>query len=91
MLFDGSVISKLAARLLVVAGLFNVVIWPRFAKAIVDDDRTWAGEAWSSAPQAFFWVHAALIVTAMTLGVIVLVIGVRRLLAHRSASSTPNA
>ena len=83
LLFHGDVISKLSARLLVVAGLFNVVIWPRFAKAIVDDDRAWAGEAWSSTPQAFFWVHAVLIGTAMTLGVIVLVIGVRSLLAHR--------
>ena len=83
LLFHGGVISKLSAWLLVVAGLFNVVIWPRFAKAIVDDDRAWAGDAWSSTPQAFFWVHAVLIGTAMTLGVIVLVIGVRSLLAHR--------
>ena len=36
-------ISKLSARLLVLAGLFNVVIWPRFAKAVTDDDRAWAG------------------------------------------------
>lgn len=76
-------ISKLAARFLIVAGVFNVVIWPRFAKAVVEDDRAWAGEHWHSAPQAFFWVHAVLIGTAMTLGVIVLVIGVRSLLAHR--------
>lgn len=74
-------ISKLSARLLVLAGLFNIVIWPRFAKAVTDDDRAWAGEHWHSAPQAFFSVHAVLIVTAMTLGVVVLVIGIR---AHRS-------
>lgn len=74
-------ISKLSARLLVLAGLFNIVIWPRFAKAVTDDDRAWAGEHWHSAPQAFFWVHAVLIVTAMTLGVVVLAIGIR---AHRS-------
>ncbi|MEH3033684.1 MAG: hypothetical protein PGN07_06520 [Aeromicrobium erythreum] len=74
-------ISKLSARLLVLAGLFNIVIWPRFAKAVTDDDRAWAGEHWASAPQPFFWVHAVLIVTAMTLGVVVLVIGIR---AHRS-------
>lgn len=79
-------ISKLSARLLVVAGLFNVVIWPRFAKAVTDDDRAWAGEHWHSAPQSFFWVHAVLIVTAMALGVVVLVIGVKAL-RHRSAPS----
>ncbi|MFT4298197.1 MAG: hypothetical protein QM597_00950 [Aeromicrobium sp.] len=75
-------ISQRAARLLVVAGLFNVFVWPRFAKAVVEDDRAWAGEHWASAPQPFFWVHAVLIVTAMTLGVIVVVVGAK---AHRAA------
>ncbi len=77
----GVVIGRASAWLLTAAGLFNIVIWPRFAKAIVDDERAWAGQAWASAPTGFFWVHAVLIVTAMTFGVIVLVIGVR---AHRS-------
>lgn len=74
-------ISKTAARFLVLAGLFNIVIWPRFGKAIVDDDRAWSGEAFSSAPTAFFWVHAVLITTAVVIAVGVLVVGVR---AHRS-------
>jgi hypothetical protein len=73
---------------LVVAGVFNVVIWPRFAKAIVDDDRAWSGEAWSSAPTSFLWVHAVLIGTAMTLGVCVLVIGLRALRAGRGSRRT---
>lgn len=77
----GVVIGRASAWLLTAAGVFNIVIWPRFAKAIVDDERAWAGQAWASAPTGFFWVHAVLIVTAMTFGVIVLVIGVR---AHRS-------
>ncbi len=76
-------ISKKASTFLVLAGVFNVVIWPRFAKAIVDDDRAWAGEHWASAPQPFFWVHAILIGTAFTIGLGVLWVGVR---AHRSAS-----
>ena len=67
---------------------FNIVIWPRFAKAIVDDDRAWAGEAWSSAPTSFFWVHAVLITAAVTLGVCVLVIGVRALRAGRGSRRT---
>lgn len=70
-------ISKLAARFLVVAGVFNVVIWPRFAKAIVDDDRAWDGEHWHSAPTAFLWVHAVLITTAIVIGLGVLLVGVR--------------
>jgi hypothetical protein len=73
---------------LVVAGVFNVVIWPRFAKAIVDDDRAWSGEAWSSAPTSFLWVHAVLIATAMTLGICVLVIGVRALRGARGSRRT---
>ena len=75
-------ISKAAARFLVLAGLFNVVIWPRFAKAIVDDDRAWAGEHWDSAPTAFLWVHAVLIGTAIVIGLGVLLVGVR---AHRAS------
>lgn len=78
-------ISKLAARFLIAAGVFNVVIWPRFAKAVVDDDRAWDGEHWNSVPTAFFWVHAVLITTAVVIGLGVLLVGVR---AHRS--STPN-
>ncbi|MGA8988440.1 SCO4848 family membrane protein [Aeromicrobium sp.] len=76
-------ISKTAARFLIVAGLFNAAIWPRFAKAIVDDDRAWSGEHWHSTPQAFFWVHAVLITTAILIGGGILVVGVR---AHRSPS-----
>jgi len=78
------VISKLGAWFLVAAGLFNVVIWPRFAKAIVDDDRAWTGEHWSSSPTAFFWVHAVLITAAVLIGLGVLVVGWR---AQRSTSS----
>jgi multisubunit Na+/H+ antiporter MnhC subunit len=80
------VISKTSAWFLVVAGLFNVTIWPRFAKAIVDDDRAWAGEHWNSAPQAFFWVHAVLITTAIVIGLGVLAVGVRAQRALRGDS-----
>lgn len=78
-------ISKLSAKFLILAGIFNIVVWPRFAKAVVNDDRAWAGEHWNSAPQGFFWVHAVLITSAMLIGLVVLVIGVR---AHRSSPSS---
>jgi len=69
-------VSRRAAWFLVLAGVFNVVIWPRFALAIVRDDRAWAGEAWSSEPTAFFWVHAVLISAAVLIGLGVLAVGV---------------
>lgn len=74
-------ISRFTAKFLVVAGVFNIVIWPRFAKAIVDDDRAWTGEHWDSTPTSFFWVHAVLITAAVLIGLGVLIVGV---LAHRS-------
>ena len=61
--------------------MFNVVIWPRFAKAVVDDDRAWAGRHWHSDPTAFFWVHAVLITVAVLVGLGVLVVGIK---AHRA-------
>jgi len=73
------VISRVACWFLILAGLFNVVVWPRFAVAIVRDDRAWsggAGQAWSSAPTEFFWVHAVLITAAVLIGVGILVVGV---------------
>ena len=81
-------ISRNAARFLIAAGAFNVLIWPRFAMAIVKDDRAWDGEAWSSQPTAFFWVHAVLITVAVLIGLGVLAVGIR---AHRSATPPSKA
>ena len=78
-------ISRNAARFLIAAGIFNVLIWPRFAIAIVKDHRAWDDEAWSSQPTAFFWVHAVLITVAVLIGLGVLAVGIR---AHRSAPSS---
>ncbi len=75
-------ISKRASRFLIAAGVFNIVIWPRFAKAIVDDDRAWDGRHWHSDPTSFLWVHVVLMTVAVLIGLGVLIVGVR---AHRSA------
>lgn len=68
---------------LIATGIFNVVIWPRFAVAIVKDDRAWDGKAWSSDPTAFFWVHAVLIAVAVFFGLGVLAVGLR---GHRASA-----
>ena len=73
------VISRVACWFLIVAGLFNIVVWPRFAVAVVRDDRAWAGganQAWKSSPTSFFWVHAVLITVAVLIGIGILVVGV---------------
>ena len=81
------VITKAQGLFLVAAGLFNVVVWPRFALAISRDDRAWTGEHWQSRPTAFFWVHAVLIVTATILAVGILWIAYR---AHVTSPDIPS-
>jgi hypothetical protein len=71
---------------LIVAGAFNWVIWPRFAVAIWQDQRAWSGEIGGSSPTSFLLVHAVLIVTAVTLGTVIAVLGVRGLLAARRSA-----
>ena len=80
-------ITKAQGLFLVAAGLFNLVVWPRFALAISRDDRAWTGEHWQSRPTSFFWVHAVLIVTATLFALGILWIAYR---AHVTAPS-PNA
>ena len=70
---------------LVLAGLFNWVVWPRFAVAIWQDQRAWQGGI-GSTPTSFLWVHAVLIGSALAVGTVVAVLGVRGLLALRRPS-----
>lgn len=79
-------ITKAQGLFLVAAGVFNLVIWPRFARAISRDDRAWSGQHWHSRPTAFFWVHAVLIVTATLFAIGTLWIAYR---AHVSAHAGP--
>ena len=81
------VITKAQGLFLVAAGVFNVVVWPRFALAISRDDRAWTGEHWQSRPTAFFWVHAVLIVTATIFAVGILWIAYR---AHVTSPDIPS-
>lgn len=80
---DRVILSRNWSLFLVVAGAFNWVVWPRFAVAIWEDQRAWSAEIGQSTPTAFLLVHAVLILTAVTIGSIILVLGVRGFLAAR--------
>ena len=73
-------ISRRWAAFLVLVGVWTWLIWPRFALAIVNDDRAFAG----GSPTAFFWVHLVLIAASLAIGTTVGVLGVRAWRASRA-------
>jgi len=77
-------ISRGWAAFLIGVGVWNWVIWPRFALAIWNDSRAWStGSVGHGAPTSFLWVHAALIVASLAIGTTAGVLGIR---AWRAAS-----
>jgi hypothetical protein len=74
-------LTRRLSLFLALAGLFNVAVWPRFAVAVWNDPRAFAG----SSPTPFLWVHAVLIVSATLIGLGVLGIGVRGWSSSRTA------
>jgi len=82
---DGVILSRNWSVFLVLAGAFNWTIWPRFALAIWNDQRAWSGAIGQSSPTSFLLVHAILIVTAVVIGTIIAILGVRAFLADRRA------
>ena len=73
------------AAFLMLTGVWTWVIWPRFAVAIGNDERSFAG----GSPTSFLWVHAVLIVASLAIGTAVGVLGVRAWRAaprHRARS-----
>jgi hypothetical protein len=79
------ILSRNWSLFLVIAGAFNWLIWPRFVVAIWSDQRAWSGQIGQSSPTSFLLVHAVLISTALTLGTVILVLGIRGFLADRRA------
>jgi hypothetical protein len=72
------------ALFLVAVGVWNWVIWPRFALAIWDDPRAWSTRVVGhGTPTGFLWVHAVLIVASLALGTTVGILGIRALLRLR--------
>jgi hypothetical protein len=67
------VITRRWAVFLVLVGVWTWLIWPRFAVAIWNDDRSFSG----AAPTSFLWVHALLIGASLLIGTGVGVLGVR--------------
>jgi hypothetical protein len=76
------VITRRWAGFLVLVGVWTWVIWPRFAVAIWNDDRSFAG----GTPTSFLWVHAVLISASLAIGTAVGALGVR---AWRAAGRRP--
>ncbi|GAA1686107.1 hypothetical protein GCM10009765_39330 [Fodinicola feengrottensis] len=68
---------------LVVVGVWNWIIWPRFAVAIWNDPRSFT----AGSPTSFLIVHVLLIVTSLAIGTVVGVYGIRGFLASRRRSS----
>ncbi|WP_163508699.1 SCO4848 family membrane protein [Fodinicola acaciae] len=66
---------------LVLVGVWNWVIWPRFAVAIWNDPRSFSG----GAPTGFLLVHVALIVTSLVVGTVTGVYGIRGFVASAKA------
>ncbi|MGA8116703.1 MAG: hypothetical protein WCA46_23970 [Actinocatenispora sp.] len=72
--------SRLTSTLLVLFGVWSWLIWPRFALAIWQDDRSWRHGAATS----FLWVHAAIVVASLVFGTALAVLGIRGWLAIRA-------
>ncbi|MEV0650956.1 hypothetical protein AB0I28_37465 [Phytomonospora sp. NPDC050363] len=68
-------LSRRWSVFLLLVALWNWVIWPRFALAIWNDERSWDG----SAPTSFLYVHAVLIIGSLVLASTIGWLGVKGL------------
>jgi hypothetical protein len=76
------VITRRWAVFLTVVGVWTWLIWPRFALAIVKDDRSFV----DGVPTSFLWVHVTLIAASLAIGTAVGVLGVRAWRATRKTA-----
>jgi hypothetical protein len=74
-------LGRVASWFLVAFGVWSVIIWPRFMKAIWDDKRSW-----DNGPTSFFLVHAALVTVSIVAGAAIGVIGWRSVRGLRKMS-----
>lgn len=64
--------------LLVVAGVWNLVVWPQFLRRVMKDPRARDGQG---RPTRFLTVHVFLVTISVTLGVAVAIVGIRTLVS----------
>jgi hypothetical protein len=81
------VITRRWAVFLMLVGVWTWLIWPRFAVAIWNDDRSFAG----GTPTSFLWVHALLIGASLVIGTATGALGVRAWRAAGRKSAGPAA
>ena len=74
MALAGPTLSRRTAVFLVLAGLWPLLIWPNFVRVVATDERAFDG-----GPTAYLLVHVALAVVSMSLGLALVVLGVRGL------------
>lgn len=74
------VFTRRVAAVLVLAGLWPLLVWPNFVRVVATDER-----AFDDGPTAYLVVHVALAAVSMSLGLAVVVLGVR---GWRAASPT---
>lgn len=65
-------LTRRAAAFLVLAGLWPLLVWPNFVRVVATDER-----AFDDGPTAYLVVHVTLAVVSMTLGLAVIVLGIR--------------
>lgn len=79
------VLSRSWSWFLVGVGLWTWIIWPRFAVAIWNDPRSWAGGlVEQGGGTRFLWVHALLIAASLAIGTAAGWLGVRGVRAWRA-------
>ncbi|RJK95279.1 SCO4848 family membrane protein [Vallicoccus soli] len=67
-------LSRRSAWALVLAGVFQWLVWPGFLRNIWQDERSW-----DAGPTSFFLVHLVLTAASLGVGLVVGAIGVRGL------------
>ncbi|NUR31592.1 MAG: hypothetical protein HOV83_38100 [Catenulispora sp.] len=75
-------LGRVASWFLTVFGVWSLIIWPRFLKAIWQDHRSW-----DNGPTSFFVVHLALVAVSVTAGLAIGAIGWRSLRALRKMNA----
>ena len=75
-------LGRVASWFLTGFGVWSLIIWPRFLKAIWQDHRSW-----DNGPTSFFLVHVVLVAVSIAAGLTIGAIGWRSLRALRKVNA----